>query len=335
MGEHKIRYLPVLLTILLICLSFSYNSIAEIKLTTIYVDNDNIDGPWDGSKEYPFQYIQDGIDAANDKDTVYVEIGEYTENLLITKDISLIGANREEIIISSSKPSELLILDTVNDTILFNFTFSSDTEEMLDVIKMVNCSHCTISNIDVISQLLQQSAIVVNGSSNIIKNVFIQGRFIYSGIELYYTDYNTIENSTVDSTGAGVLIFRSHNNLISLNKMTNNSNGIYIEEGNQNYITHNSINNNDRGVFSSYSTKNIIKNNNFIDNSIQAKFTKLLRRGFIAPNIWDNNYWDDSKGLPIKPILGVLYIPNRHLIGFFFPWIAFDLNPSPDPFILM
>jgi len=335
LGEHKIRYLPVLLTILLICLSFSYSSIAEIKLTTIYVDNDNIDGPWDGSKEYPFQYIQDGIDAANDKDTVYVEIGEYTENLLITKDISLIGANREEIIISSSKPSELLILDTVNDTILFNFTFSSDTEEMLDVIKMVNCSHCTISNIDVISQLLQKSAIVVNGSSNIIKNVFIQGRFIYSGIELYYTDYNTIENSTVDSTGAGVLIFRSHNNLISLNKMTNNSNGIYIEEGNQNYITHNSINNNDRGVFSSYSTKNIIKNNNFIDNSIQAKFTKLLRRGFIAPNIWDNNYWDDSKGLPIKPILGVLYIPNRHLIGFFFPWIAFDLNPSADPFIFM
>ena len=26
----------------------------------IYVDDDNIDGPWDGTQEYPFQDIQDG-----------------------------------------------------------------------------------------------------------------------------------------------------------------------------------------------------------------------------------------------------------------------------------
>ncbi|MBS3802690.1 MAG: hypothetical protein KGY65_08065, partial [Candidatus Thermoplasmatota archaeon] len=32
---------------------------------TIYVDDDNIDGPWDGSIEHPFQYIQDGINAAS------------------------------------------------------------------------------------------------------------------------------------------------------------------------------------------------------------------------------------------------------------------------------
>lgn len=335
MGEHRIKYLPILLSILLLSTSFSTYGNAEIKLTTIYVDDDNIDGPWDGTKEHPYQFIQDGIDAANNKDTIIVETGEYNENLRITKNISLIGTTKEETIISSSKPSELLILDTVENTIIMNLTFSSDAEEMLDSIKMINCSHCTISNIKINSPSLERSAIIVNGLSNVINNICIKGRFIYSGIELYYTHYNTIENNTIDSTGAGILIFRSHNNLISSNKMTNNSNAIYIEEGNKNYITHNSINNNDRGLFSSYSTKNIITNNNFIENDEQAKFTKLLRKDFIPPNNWDNNYWDDHKGLPIKPIPGIIYIPNRHLIGFFLPWLAFDRNPSSEPFNLL
>ena len=114
--------------------------------------------------------------------------------------------------------------------------------------------------------------------------------------------------------------------------MINNSNGIYIEEGNQNYITSNSLNSNDRGLFSSYSTKNIIKSNNFIENDEQARFTKLLRKNFLIPNNWDNNYWDDYNGLLIKPIPGAVYIPNRYLIGFFSPWIEFDWDPAKEPF---
>lgn len=36
---------------------------------TIYVDDDNIQGPWDGSIQHPFQFIQDGITDA-DSDTI-------------------------------------------------------------------------------------------------------------------------------------------------------------------------------------------------------------------------------------------------------------------------
>ncbi|HIG99638.1 MAG TPA: hypothetical protein HA258_03550, partial [Thermoplasmata archaeon] len=30
--------------------------------STIYVDDSNTDGPWDGSIEHPYQFIQDGVD---------------------------------------------------------------------------------------------------------------------------------------------------------------------------------------------------------------------------------------------------------------------------------
>ena len=35
--------------------------IASVTSRTIYVDDDNIVGPWDGTIEYPFNKIQDGV----------------------------------------------------------------------------------------------------------------------------------------------------------------------------------------------------------------------------------------------------------------------------------
>jgi len=300
----------------------------------IYVDGSNSSGPWDGSLDHPFKYIQDGIDMAQDEDMVLIYPGIYDESIRISKSIQLSGLEQNTTIISSSTSAEFLIVDTVNFTVISNLTFSCKENERLDIIKMIDCHHCTISQINIESQIIQRSALIVNGSSNLITNVKINGRFIYAGIELFYTENNRIQNNRFDSCGTGILLFRSHNNNLSFNTCVNNTNGIYIEEGNKNHIFLNDIRTNNRGLFSSYSILNRIEQNNFIDNDEQVRFTKLLKKGFLLPNTWSNNYWDDFNGLLIKPILGVLYIPNRYLIGFFFPCISFDLNPSKEPFII-
>ena len=53
-----------------------------ILTKTIYVDDDNVDGPWDGSQEHPFQHIQDGIDNASDGDTVLYVVEHIMRMLL-------------------------------------------------------------------------------------------------------------------------------------------------------------------------------------------------------------------------------------------------------------
>ena len=53
-----------------------------ISAVDVYVDDDNIAGPWDGTITYPYQTIQDGIDAVTSS-TVYVFSGTYMENIVI------------------------------------------------------------------------------------------------------------------------------------------------------------------------------------------------------------------------------------------------------------
>ncbi|NIM59041.1 MAG: DUF1565 domain-containing protein [Candidatus Aminicenantes bacterium] len=59
---------------------------------TIYVDASNTSGIEDGSQEYPFITIMEGINAAYDGDTVLVAAGTYYENVVMKAGVDLIGA---------------------------------------------------------------------------------------------------------------------------------------------------------------------------------------------------------------------------------------------------
>jgi len=62
--------------------------------STIYVDDDNSLGPWNGTFEYPYQNITSGLANATNGDTVYVLNGTYAENVVIDKSIILRGDSR-------------------------------------------------------------------------------------------------------------------------------------------------------------------------------------------------------------------------------------------------
>ena len=68
---------------------------------TIYVDASNTSGIEDGSQEYPFNTIMEGINAAYDGDTVLVAAGTYYENVVMKAGVDLIGVGANMVTIDA------------------------------------------------------------------------------------------------------------------------------------------------------------------------------------------------------------------------------------------
>jgi nitrous oxidase accessory protein NosD len=113
---------------------------------TIYVDDNNTDGPWDGSLQHPYQYVQDGVNASGNGDTVFVFNGTYfCRNLTIRrKSIQLIGENKNTTVFYG-----FITLSNAHGFTISDFTFrpfplsNGSWSECLD---MSSSSRFTITN---------------------------------------------------------------------------------------------------------------------------------------------------------------------------------------------
>lgn len=93
---------------------------------TIYVDNGNVEGPWNGTKEHPYQNITSALEHASDNDTVFVQNGTYYEHVVVNKSLSLVGENRSNTVIDGEGTGNVVEI-TVNSVTLERFTIRNGT----------------------------------------------------------------------------------------------------------------------------------------------------------------------------------------------------------------
>lgn len=204
-----------ILLIIIILINFSNitsaNDIKNITLNknTIYVDADNTEGPWNGTKDHPFQYIQDGVNNSINGDNIYVFEGIYNETIILDKAINLIGENKKSTIIDG-KYKDTIINITIDKTTIENFTIKNSGGYKLD------------------------SAIKIKSNNNIIYNCSIYRAKI--GVLIKESSNNQIDNCSFDTNGGGILINQSENNVISGCYFCHNSIGIHLENSNENKI---------------------------------------------------------------------------------------------------
>ncbi len=112
-----------------------------------YVDDDNTEGPWDGTQEHPFKTIQEALDVAETGDTIYVWSGVYEGSLKINKWVRLLGENRDTTEIVGDTWYDLYV--TADHVQISGFTITNmypnynydDT-----AILLAGVSDCTITN---------------------------------------------------------------------------------------------------------------------------------------------------------------------------------------------
>ncbi len=254
--------------------SFKLNNQAGIKVNPflrdiLYVDDDNTDGPWNGTLDFPYKYIQDAVDCVSESGTIvvfngyYVNPNMYKEQVHVTKSVNIIGEDPEITIIDADGSDICFWIEFADNIKINGFTIKNASEGLY----IEACNNVEISN-NIIIDCHNSNHLIGVYYSNVIDNIMS----CFNGTYLQKSDHNIISNNYYfENVKSGIVQEYGIENIIIKN----------IFENNQDYGLHIDIN----------AKNNIIYHNNFINNTVQA-FDNCR-------NIWNysypegGNYWDD------------------------------------------
>ncbi len=288
--------------------------ISTLSITTkagneniIYVDDDNTNGPWDGTIEHPYRYIQDAINNASSGDTIFVFNGTYYENIVINLSINLVGESRNNTVISGESEGDICVINADGVTIR-DFQLRGGEEAAIRVLSSKNILSNLYLHGNRIGVVIEQPS-----KNNIITDSYFHGNDggmiledttgnnIYNnkikktgweGIYLLTSSHNTIFNNTIQDALDGIyLITNCDDNTIYSNQITDCINGVCIYyECNHNTLINNTVIKTIYGFSISQSKECIIKNNRFIKGG-----------GIIIGDSYNNTIEDNS--VDDKPII--------------------------------
>jgi len=175
--------------VMILLFSFQYFFIIESQgaETTVYVDYRNSSGPWDGSKDFPFKELVDAYNVVDKNGTIFVYNGTYYTNLLITKNISLIGIEKTETILDGDNSSYCIRILSANVTIS-GFTIQN-SEIGID---LGNTSYCNISNNNVKNNLIGINIDFNSNNNSIYNNNFLSNSLHAYDLGTNYWDAGNI-----------------------------------------------------------------------------------------------------------------------------------------------
>ncbi len=302
----------LLFTLTLLC------SFAEAG--TIYVDDDAAPGG-DGSLERPFTTIQKALNASENGDEIQVLEGNYQEDLVVEKSISLVGndSGSTRILASAGHETSLeLRANRINVTgfTLDRKTYVPDSKRKGILITGDNCRilDCRIYNyyrpaIHVLgarATIIKNSSLVNYGDALLVENAedttILNSSItpsVGSGIELLGSNHSLVENNWFAPYHRAISLENSHNNIFSRNRIRyyKYATSLYMVSCNGNSFLDNNLSS---GGYS-YSV--------YMGDSTNCKFwnNSLGPGGFTiegeTPESWGSHDFDGNNTVNEKPLV--------------------------------
>jgi parallel beta-helix repeat protein len=127
-----------------------YMLVFENYLSYVHVDVNNTAGPWNGTAEYPLQYINDALAVIAPNGTIFVHEGVYDNtSISLNKSMNLIGENQNTTILDGGGLNNTVIVQ-INGSPLITLSNLTIRNAMfgLQILNGENStvSHCTFTN---------------------------------------------------------------------------------------------------------------------------------------------------------------------------------------------
>lgn len=313
MKQNSLYRKGIVITVIVLFIGISFYSLSATLSSKIYYNEahlSTINGNIlyvGGSGPDNYTRIQDAVDNASEKDTIFVYNGTYFENIIIYKEIYLVGENRKTTIFDGSSIGDNI--EIIADNVTINeFTIQHCWHYGIHI----QSNHCNIYG-NIIKDNYYPGISIEEAFYNTIReNTITNNTLNGKGICIDHSDHNIIEGNIINNNqGGGVSLYIAEKNIISNNTISNHIDAPGINlvwEVGYNEIFGNNISNNSIGIMINYEiAPDEIYHNNFINN--------LKHGDSHYQEIWDDgypsggNYWDDYNGTD------QFYGENQDLLG--------------------
>jgi parallel beta-helix repeat protein len=269
--------------------SFQVPHVNMSSRDVIIVDNEG-----DGD----FTSIQEAIDTANLGDTIEVYSGIYYENIIVDKEVSLIGIPLEyQNGMDTGTPTihgishnftgvdEFAAVEIISQNVSFEgFNVTTLKQSDFNGIQLHNVSYCIISNVNIAECNV---GLLINNSSynNIFNNSFYN---ISTAITITYSsNANMILHNGLLLNTIGVDVqSNSSNNIIEDNVIAFSEKGTIISYSSNNYIKNNFYFFTYYGLIMSDSALNTIMNNNFSCSIETGVLLSNIESAIVSDNVF-------------------------------------------------
>ena len=274
----------IILLLLFIFSCFSFNVTSRIDSRDTYY----VGGSGDGN----FSSISDCINTSKDGDIIFVYEGEYLEDILINKSISLISKVKGSAVLNGENQFNLINIVSSNVTIegflLKNTSIAVLVKRDLKNISIKNNKFCNNSN-----------GILINENTSnltIVSNLFYNNS---ESIRLYNCSQTYFFNNTIFNSNRYGIVLRNRSNFINIsqNKIYFSGDAISNEDfSNNNVILDNNLSNNKRGIYAIFCENLFVSKNYFSNNSLNAIY--IENSGFF--NISNNSIINSNFGIYVN-----------------------------------
>jgi parallel beta-helix repeat protein len=273
---------------------------APADLAYVYVDDDfSPSTPGWGTTR--FNTIHQGVDAVEENGTVYVFNGVYTENLIISKPLSLIGINKEKTTICALTDNQPVISVYADDVEVKGFIIKGSRSTGIYVSDAFSC------NIEdnIIDETNDGIYLIHSDYNSIVGNEIRSSN--HKAIVLWYSEKNTLsENMIIQKNNYGICLEESSENTLISNTLIDNEFGIRLVYSNDNCISSNIVKKNNHGISLMQSSNNNRIFNNLFDNNINVfdegvnfwnSEEVILSTNIIGGPFIAGNFWSDYAGI--------------------------------------
>ena len=248
-------------------------SVGTSTVDILYVDDDNVEGPWHGTQEHPYYHIQDAINMTDNGDTVFVYSGCYNERPRIATSIVLTGEDKVTTVIDGGQKDNVVIISA--DTIIIEgFTIRSGLTMQSGILIDKYVRSITISD-----AIIRDNRYGIHAPYNTSGDILITDTIIKENLHgiLSYASPVTISNNKLyqKTKGPCIELIKATDSRITNNYVSILGDGIEINEGNNNIISYNTIllkgNDPGQGIdLNLLGDNNIIMSNNISSETFQS-----------------------------------------------------------------